>query len=84
MVCNVLYIHVFKFSFFTGLSMSRGFMCPCLGKVAEDVVTLDYRHCSLEHVPPEVFNNERTLEELYLDSNLIRELPRVREFPLLQ
>lgn len=37
---------------------------------------LDYRHSSLRDVPSEVFNRERTLEELYADSNQIRDLPR--------
>ena len=38
---------------------------------------LDYRHCSLHDVPGEVFNFERTLEELLVDSNQIQDLPRV-------
>lgn len=38
---------------------------------------LDYRHSSLTDVPGDVFNFERTLEELYTDSNQIRDLPRV-------
>ena len=38
---------------------------------------LDYRHSSLDQVPAEVFNFERTLEELYVDANNIRDLPRV-------
>lgn len=52
--------------------------CPCLRpKIEEDVRTLDYRHCSLTDVPGEVFNVERTLEELLVDSNQIQDLPRV-------
>ena len=52
--------------------------CPCLRpKIEEDVRVLDYRHCSLTDVPGEVFNFERTLEELYVDSNQIGDLPRV-------
>lgn len=52
--------------------------CPCLRpKIEEDVRTLDYRHCSLHDVPGEVFNFERTLEELLVDSNQIQDLPRV-------
>ncbi|XP_041357782.1 erbin-like [Gigantopelta aegis] len=51
--------------------------CPCLKpQIEEDVRVLDYRHCSLTDVPGEVFNFERTLEELYADSNQIRDLPR--------
>ena len=52
--------------------------CPFFRpKIEEDVRTLDYRHCSLNDVPGEVFNCERTLEELLVDSNQIQELPRV-------
>jgi len=54
--------------------------CPFFRpKIEEDVRTLDYRHCSLNDVPGEVFNCERTLEELLVDSNQIQELPRVSE-----
>ncbi|GFR86841.1 leucine-rich repeat-containing protein 7 [Elysia marginata] len=51
--------------------------CPCLRpKIEQEVRVLDYRHSSLRDVPSEVFNKERTLEELYADSNQIRDLPR--------
>ncbi|XP_069126655.1 erbin-like isoform X4 [Argopecten irradians] len=51
--------------------------CPCLRpQIEDDVRELDYRHCSLTDVPSEVFNFERTLEELFVDSNQIRDLPR--------
>ncbi|XP_052079753.1 erbin-like isoform X2 [Mytilus californianus] len=51
--------------------------CPCLRpQIEEDIRELDYRHFSLTDVPAEVFNVERTLEDLYLDSNQIRDLPR--------
>ncbi|XP_071117140.1 leucine-rich repeat-containing protein 7-like isoform X2 [Haliotis cracherodii] len=51
--------------------------CPCLRPpIDDDIRVLDYRHCSLTDVPGEVFNFERTLEELYADSNQIRDLPR--------
>lgn len=51
--------------------------CPCLKpKIEEEVRVLDYRHSSLTDVPGDVFNFERTLEELYTDSNQIRDLPR--------
>jgi erbb2-interacting protein len=64
---------------FLGKKMS-GFVkkCPCLRpQIEEDVRELDYRHFNLSDVPAEVFNVERTLEDLYLDSNQIRDLPRV-------
>ncbi|XP_046405155.1 erbin-like isoform X2 [Ischnura elegans] len=48
----------------------------CLKSQTEDIVRLDYRHCTLTDVPPEVFAFERTLEELYLDANRIKDLPR--------
>ncbi|KAL8581404.1 hypothetical protein ACOMHN_004289 [Nucella lapillus] len=51
--------------------------CPCLRpKMEEEVRVLDYRHSSLTDLPGDVFNFERTLEELYTDSNQIRDLPR--------
>lgn len=54
--------------------------CPCLRPAREEVRVLDYAHCGLEEVPTEVFNYERTLEELYLNANQIKDLPRVRSF----
>jgi len=51
--------------------------CPCLRpKMEAEVTVLDFRHASLHDVPSEVFNVERTLEELYCDHNQIRDLPR--------
>ncbi|XP_022315458.2 uncharacterized protein LOC111119530 isoform X3 [Crassostrea virginica] len=51
--------------------------CPCLRpKIQEEIYELDYRHCNLSDVPAQVFNFERTLEELYLDNNQIQDLPR--------
>ena len=48
----------------------------CLKKEEEEVTELDYRHCSLDDVPNEIFAYERTLEVLRLDCNNIRDLPR--------
>lgn len=57
--------------------------CPCFRTSEEFLATdqddgkiLDYSHSRLEDVPGEVFHKERTLEELYLDSNQIHDLPR--------
>ncbi|XP_062834230.1 leucine-rich repeat-containing protein 7 isoform X3 [Anolis carolinensis] len=50
--------------------------CRCFRGEEEIVSVLDYSHCSLQQVPKEVFNFERTLEELYLDANQIEELPK--------
>ena len=60
--------------------MSKLKRCPCLRPEEDEVTVLDYRHCSLEHVPSDVFTLERTLEELNIDANQIRELPRVGNF----
>ncbi len=53
--------------------------CPCLcfRPKPNDIKTLDYSHCCLEDVPNNVFTHERTLEDIYLDANQIRDLPRV-------
>lgn len=51
--------------------------CFCIRVAEEEVRELDYSHCSLEEVPSTVFNHERTLESVKLDSNQIRDLPRV-------
>lgn len=48
----------------------------CIRKV-EDVKILDFRHCGLGQVPNAVFNAERTIELLHIDSNQIKSLPRV-------
>lgn len=42
------------------------------------VESLDRSHCSLTFVPDEVYRYDRSLEELYLDANQIKDLPRVR------
>lgn len=59
--------------------------CRCFRGEEEIVSVLDYSHCGLQQVPKEVFNFERTLEELYLDANQIEELPKViRVLPVIQ
>nr|XP_033772703.1 leucine-rich repeat-containing protein 7 isoform X3 [Geotrypetes seraphini]XP_033772704.1 leucine-rich repeat-containing protein 7 isoform X3 [Geotrypetes seraphini] len=50
--------------------------CRCFRGEEEIISVLDYSHCSLQQVPKEVFNFERTLEELYLDANQIEDLPK--------
>jgi len=52
-------------------------MCMRRQNKDDDATSLDYRHSSLNDVPSDVFTHERTLEELHLDSNRIRDLPRV-------
>lgn len=53
--------------------------CPCFRPETDDVTVLDYSHFNLDDVPSEVFSFERTLEELYLDANQIKDLPRVNK-----
>lgn len=62
----------------------RRHCCPslCFRPKADDVSVLDYSHHCLEDVPNNVFAHERTLEELDLDSNQIRDLPRVSRCPI--
>ncbi|KAF8777221.1 Erbin like protein [Argiope bruennichi] len=50
--------------------------CPCLRPENDDVRLLEYSHSNLDDVPNEVFGYERTLEELFLDANQIKDLPR--------
>lgn len=38
---------------------------------------VDKRHCSLPNVPEEILRYSRSLEELLLDANHIRDLPKV-------
>ena len=38
---------------------------------------VDRRHCNLTAVPDDILRYSRTLEELLLDANQLRELPRV-------
>jgi erbb2-interacting protein len=54
------------------------FSClSCFKPVEEvEVTELDFSHNSLNDVPNDVFVHERTLEDLCLDSNNIRDLPR--------
>ncbi|XP_033096866.1 erbin-like [Anneissia japonica] len=48
--------------------------CLCLRGTKEDIKELDFRHCNLHSVPEEVYDFELSLEELYLDSNNIKDL----------
>lgn len=50
--------------------------CKCFKAESTDIKQLNYEHYTLHDVPTEVFVFERTLEELHLDSNRIRDLPR--------
>uniref|UniRef100_A0A7M4F918 Scribble planar cell polarity protein n=1 Tax=Crocodylus porosus TaxID=8502 RepID=A0A7M4F918_CROPO len=49
---------------------------PPLWRCNRHVETLDRRHCSLQAVPEDVYRYSRSLEELLLDANQLRELPK--------
>ena len=54
------------------------FKCiPIFKACNRQVDYIDRRHCSLTSVPDEILRYARCLEELLLDANQIRELPRV-------
>lgn len=54
------------------------FRCiPIFKGCNRQVEYVDKRHCSLQTVPEEVLRYSRSLEELLLDSNHIRDLPKV-------
>ncbi|XP_063780808.1 protein scribble homolog [Pseudophryne corroboree] len=50
--------------------------CIPLWRCNRHVESVDKRHCSLQTVPEEVYRYSRSLEELLLDSNQLRELPK--------
>lgn len=63
-----------------GLSRTAGAMLRCLPLLKacnQQVDYIDKRHCNLFAVPDDVLRYTSTLEELMLDANQIRELPRV-------
>lgn len=53
------------------------FRCLLPWRCNRQVDSLDRSHCSLNFVPDEVYRYERHLEELILEANQIKELPRV-------
>jgi len=52
--------------------------CIPLWRCNRHVESVDKRHCNLQTVPDEVFRYSRSLEELLLDANQLKELPKVR------
>ncbi len=57
------------------------FRCiPLFRGCNRQVECIDKRHCGLANVPDDVLRYSRTLEELLLDSNHIRDLPKVLKF----
>lgn len=62
------------------------FKCiPIFNGCNRQVESVDKRHCSLPNVPEEILRYSRSLEELLLDANHIRDLPKVsiKTFPSL-
>lgn len=53
------------------------FHCIPLWRCNRHVEAIDKRHCSLVYVPEEIYRYARSLEELLLDANQLRELPEV-------
>lgn len=60
------------------------FHCIPLWRCNRHVETIDRRHCSLVYVPEEIYRYARSLEELLLDANQLRELPEVSVRPHLR
>ncbi|XP_059496822.1 protein scribble homolog isoform X3 [Stegostoma tigrinum] len=50
--------------------------CIPLWRCNRHIESVDRRHCSLSGVPEEIYRYSRSLEELLLDSNQLRELPK--------
>ncbi|XP_052016476.1 protein scribble homolog isoform X7 [Apodemus sylvaticus] len=50
--------------------------CIPLWRCNRHVESVDKRHCSLQVVPEEIYRYSRSLEELLLDANQLRELPK--------
>ncbi|XP_062850052.1 protein scribble homolog isoform X18 [Trichomycterus rosablanca] len=50
--------------------------CIPLWRCNRHVESVDKRHCSLHAVPDEIYRYSRSLEELLLDANQLRELPK--------
>ncbi|XP_060787857.1 protein scribble homolog isoform X14 [Neoarius graeffei] len=50
--------------------------CIPLWRCNRHVESVDKRHCSLHTVPDEIYRYTRSLEELLLDANQLRELPK--------
>lgn len=49
----------------------------CIGFRSRRVEYLDRTHCNLTRIPEDVYRNERWLEELILDMNMLQEFPPV-------
>lgn len=57
------------------------FKCiPLFKGCNRQVEYIDKRHCSLSQVPDDIMRYARSLEELLLDANHLRDLPRVSSY----
>lgn len=54
------------------------FRCLLPWRCNRQVEYIDRRHANLVFIPDEIYRYERYLQELYLDANQIKDLPRVR------
>ena len=52
-------------------------LCFCGKAEKETYRVLDYSHGNLINVPTDIYDHAPTLEELYLDANQIKDLPKV-------
>ena len=60
------------------------FKCiPLFKGCNRQVEYIDKRHCSLSQVPDDIMRYARSLEELLLDANHLRDLPRVSSWFIL-
>jgi len=59
------------------------FHCIPLWRCNRHIESIDKRHCSLLFVPDEIYRYRASLEELLLDANQLRDLPKVRHLSWL-
>ena len=60
------------------------FKCiPLFKGCNRQVEYIDKRHCSLSQVPDDIMRYARSLEELLLDANHLRDLPRVSSWAII-
>lgn len=58
------------------------FRCLIPWRCSRQVEHIDRRHGNLAFIPDDIYRYERFLQELFLDANQIKDLPRVSEFAL--
>ncbi|TRY96971.1 hypothetical protein DNTS_033577 [Danionella cerebrum] len=60
------------------------FHCIPLWRCSRHIEAIDKRHCSLLFVPDEIYRYRGSLEELLLDANQLRDLPKVSDASLAE